>query len=96
MPNNLEDLKTVLDRAHAQAATGKGNNRHANGEDQFIDQLIGKIPSMVGLGFNRGQAIKKIVESQRLQKDHAINELLGAINYIASVILVLESEKDNG
>jgi hypothetical protein len=35
-----------------------------------------------------GQAIKKILESQRLPKGAAIHELLGAINYLAGAIIV--------
>lgn len=84
-------LHDVLLDAWAQAAQGKGNDRHATGqafEDQpmqVISQLIG---SRDGMAF---QAIKKIQESQRMEKDAAIRELLGAINYIAGMVIYLES-----
>jgi hypothetical protein len=38
------------------------------------------------------QAAKKMHESQRLETDRAINELLGAINYISARIIYLRSK----
>ena len=40
------------------------------------------------------QAIKKVQESTRLDRDKAVFELLGAINYLAGAVIHLE--KDNG
>ena len=86
-------LRNVLDRAFDQAASGKGADRHANGLPfdqqpmQTISQLVG---SSDGL---RYQAIKKIQEAGRMDKDAAIRELLGAINYIAGTIIYMESDK---
>ena len=51
-----------------------------------------QIQDLVGEGFALGQAIKKMQESQRLSHDAAIRELLGAINYIAGVIIHKERE----
>lgn len=89
-----EQLETILGEALEQAAAGKGKERHATGqvfEDQPM-QLISKL-----LGDNHGlafQAIKKIQESLRLPDDRAERELLGAINYIAGMIIFLrETEK---
>lgn len=85
------ELNRILHEAYNQASIGKGVERH--GEDnQWEEQIICKIPQVVGTGFNEGQAIKKIIESHRLPKDMRIKELLGAIVYIASAIYVIEQE----
>jgi hypothetical protein len=48
---------------------------------------------LTGSGFALGQAIKKMEESQRLpNKEAAIQELLGAIVYIAGAIIYLEED----
>lgn len=86
-----EALLHVLTRAYQQAAVGKGAERHAVNRPfteqpmQTISQLLG---SDTGLLY---QAMKKIQESQRLDRDAAIRELLGAINYIAGAIIFKES-----
>lgn len=59
---NYTSLRSVLDEAYAQAATGKGKERHAGGQP-FEDQPMQVISDM--LGSNDGmayQAIKKIRE----------------------------------
>lgn len=85
-------LQKVLDEAHFQASQGKGRERHANDRD-FIDQPIMEIGRMCGPGFNTGQAMKKIQEAMgmlsRGQDDAAIRELLGAINYTASAVILI-------
>jgi len=86
-----ESLSSILERALLQAAEGKGKKRHASGEP-FEKQPICQIRRNVGGGFTRGQAIKKIIESGRLSRAHAVHELLGAINYIAAEIICLESD----
>jgi hypothetical protein len=84
-----KELERILLDAYNQAAKGKGYERH--GEDnRWDEQIICKIPQVVGTGFNEGQAIKKIIESHRLPKDMRIKELLGAIVYVASAIYVIE------
>ena len=87
-----EQLETILGEALEQAAAGKGKERHATGqafEDQPM-QLISKLlDDNHGLAF---QAIKKIQESLRLSPDRAERELLGAINYIAGMIIFLRAE----
>lgn len=91
--DKYDSLRDVLARAYIQAASGKGKERHANG-DNFEDQPIITISKL--LNSNDGplfQAMKKIQESKRLERDRAINELLGAINYIAAAIIYLEQEK---
>ena len=91
-----ESLAVVLNEALDQASHGKGKERHANGRD-FLDQPIMEISRMVGVGYQTGQAMKKTQEAvgmlNRDQKDRAIAELLGAINYLAAaVILIREGE----
>lgn len=86
-------LASVLDRALAQASSGKGKERHANGKD-FLDQPIMEIGRMVGVGYQTGQAMKKAQEAtgmlQRNEPDRAVAELLGAINYLAAAVLLIE------
>lgn len=92
--SNYNTLSSVLTRAYEQASGGKGKERHAQGQSfdeqpmQMISRLVG---SQDGMAF---QAIKKIQESQRLPTiERQVAELLGAINYIAGMVVYLESEK---
>jgi hypothetical protein len=85
-----DKLLEVLLVAHNQAVSGKGKERHANDND-FENQPIMWIEEEFK-SFQLGQAVKKIHESQRLDNDHAIHELLGAINYIAAHIIYLKGE----
>lgn len=81
-----ESLLGVLNEAYEQVAFGKGKERHANGKP-FEQQRMIVIDRAVGGGFCRGQAIKKIEESQGQDVDGAVVNLLGAINYIAGEII---------
>lgn len=83
-----ESLAAVLEQALEQAQNGKGRERHATGQP-FDQQPIMTIADMVGPGYQLGQAIKKLQESQRLDISAAIAERLGAINYIAASIIHL-------
>lgn len=87
IPEGYESLGLALGEAVAQAARGKGADRHAEKGEPFSDQLIMSIPKRLGPGgecFCLGQAAKKIFESRRLAPAPARAELLGAINYIAA------------
>ena len=87
IPEGYESLGLALGEAVAQAARGKGADRHAEKGEPFSDQLIMSIPKRLGDGgecFCLGQALKKICESRRLPPDRARAELLGAINYVAA------------
>jgi len=85
-------LRDVLRRAAEQASEGKGAERHSFGEP-FEEQKICQITRWVSLGYPLGQAIKKTVEAQRLPPGQAVRELLGAINYLAAAIIIIE-ERD--
>lgn len=82
-------LHEVLDMAFKQASQGKGKERHATEGEPFERQIICEVCRRVGHGYTWGQAVKKIYEAERLPKDRAIAELLGAINYLAADIIVL-------
>lgn len=86
-------LWRVLYAAYDQAANGKGKERHANNKP-FTAQPIMEIARMVGPGYQLGQAMKKAQEAggmiQRGQPDRARAELLGAINYLAACVLMIE------
>lgn len=85
-----ESLAHVLARAFDQASNGKGQERHANALP-FHKQPMQVIAGQVGPAFLTGQAIKKIQGSQVLPARRDVAELLGAINYIAGVVIYLEN-----
>jgi len=84
-----EPLRQILLDAFEQSASGKGSERHGNGQP-WTQQPILTITRSVGLGFPTGQAIKKTIEAsgmvERAQLDAAERELLGAIVYLAGAI----------
>jgi len=92
--NDYATLKSVLDRAFDQASKGKGKERHAQNLP-FDKQPMLTISDMVGSADGlRYQAIKKIQESKRLPViGHQVAELLGAINYLAGVVIFTEKKK---
>ena len=90
VPEGYEALAKVLSLAMAQASSGKGKERHGGHGEPFHEQQICEIQKRVGGGFCQGQAVKKIYEADVLDCERAIDELLGAINYIAAAIIVLQ------
>lgn len=89
-----ESLANVLQRAYCQAANGKGAERHACHRpftEQPMQTISELLQSPVGLLY---QAMKKIQESQRLDKDAGVRELLGAINYLAGAVIFLEDDRE--
>lgn len=87
-------LANVLERAYGQAAHGKGAERHAC-QRPFTEQPMQTISRLIGS--HDGllyQAMKKIQESKRMDKDAAVRELLGAINYIAGAVIFLETKEE--
>ena len=88
-----DPLKAVLNLAYAQAMLGKGKERHAE-DKPFQAQIWSVITKTVGLGFPLGQAFKKWDEAQRMARDAAVRELLGAIVYLSmAIITLLDGEK---
>lgn len=89
MLNNLkyQSLGNILLEAYDQAANGKGKERHADGQ-KFEEQPIIVLEKLYQSGV-LFQAAKKMHESQRLEKDAAIRELLGAMNYLAARVIYL-------
>jgi DNA repair exonuclease SbcCD ATPase subunit len=90
--NQYASLHDVLNRAFEHAAAGKGHVRHSNGEkfeDQSTQRIMHLLQDETGAAH---QAIKKIVESRKLNTEAAVLELLGAINYVASLIVYLEGQ----
>lgn len=84
-------LADVLRRALAQASTGKGHERHAEVNEPFERQVIADMARRFGVGSVLGQAFKKSHEAQRLPRERAVAELLGAINYLAAAVIHLEA-----
>lgn len=85
-------LREVLNLAYLQAAEGKGAERHGNG-CSWDEQPIFEIAAKVGLGYPLGQAAKKSQEARGMANrgdvQAAQREILGAINYLASVHVAL-------
>lgn len=92
-----EKLVAVYQAAHDQAAKGKGDERHANGQpfhEQRMQQISGLLRSSDGMAF---QAIKKLTEGLQFE-DHARREaeLLGALNYIAGIVIYYRELRGRG
>jgi hypothetical protein len=85
---NYASLHDVLTSALAQAATGKGAERHGSGlpfEEQPMQVISDLLQSNDGMAF---QAIKKVREGLAMPDLQACErELLGAINYIAGIVI---------
>lgn len=90
-----DPLRYVLNMAYHQAMSGKGKERHAD-DKPFLCQAWHAIVTALGdrgVGFLGGQAMKKMQESQRMDKEAAIRELIGAINYISMAVIEIMEEK---
>jgi hypothetical protein len=86
---DYESLRRVLEAAYDQASMGKGKERHEGDGLAFIDQPMQAVSKLLntsdGLAF---QAIKKVTEQQGMKTfEQKERELLGAINYIAGIIV---------
>lgn len=90
------EADAVFEAAMAEAAEGKGRDRHASGEP-FERQPMMAITAMVGVGFPLGQAQKKAQEAARFATagdvDCARAEILGGINYFAGALIALEGRR---
>lgn len=93
MSDNYAVLRGIYDEAVAQAASGKGKERHANGEP-FEEQRMLKISRM--LRSERGmayQVCKKVAEGLDLPTvERQVGELLGAMNYLAGIVIFLREQ----
>lgn len=95
-------LRRVLMAALADAARGKGADRHGGQllglpTAPFVDQQMMRNARIYGIGYPLGQAAKKGEEAAmfaaRGEPERARAELLGAINYLAGAVLLLEGER---
>ena len=85
-----EKLAKVLAAAYLQASEGKGHERHASGEP-FHEQPICAINRLLGsIDGALYQVSKKGHEARRLPRERAVKELLGAINYAAACVILVE------
>ena len=72
----------------------RGKERHAENGKGFHAQDICQEARDLGLAYPIGQARKKAKETLRLDPDRAIQDLLGAINYLAAAVIVIEERKE--
>lgn len=90
------ELERILNDAYDFAARGKGEERHGNGGLPWSQQRIHTIGNELGTGFAIGQAVKKLFESEGLDDDAAVREILGAITYAASAVYLIRQGKRHG
>tara|TARA_Y100001963_G_C6792407_1_gene456384 strand:+ start:8053 stop:8610 length:558 start_codon:yes stop_codon:yes gene_type:complete len=92
-----EKLQEVLHRAYDQAANGKGKERHSSNNtipfhEQRMQTISDLIKSPKGMEY---QVVKKITEGMEMKEtERTTKELLGAINYIAGIIIFLEKQNN--
>lgn len=90
---HYRSLHRALMLAYEQAATGKGKQRHAD-DIPFENQKMLRNARKYGYKALLFQAVKKAEESVRLHEiygvEATIRELLGAINYLAAAVILLE------
>ena len=99
LSNNYWHLSVVLCAAYAQAAVGKGKERHAQ-DDPFLDQPIISIGQLLKSPDGEAyQAIKKVREGLMMHRtgesERCIREILGAINYLAATAILVAEESHN-
>ena len=94
VPSEYISLGLVMQSALEQASKGKGRERHASEGEAYEDQIICEVARRVGLGYPLGQAVKKIYESQRLIPQLGVQELLGAMNYLAAAVIVMQERME--
>ncbi len=90
VPEEYNTLWRVYIAAYEQASEGKGRERHAEAGEPYEKQIICEVARRVGLGYPLGQAVKKVYESQRLGGVRGLDELLGAMNYLAAAFIVMQ------
>src|SRR5690625_1078705 len=92
-----ERLAAVFQDAHDQAALGKGKERHANGEP-FHEQRMQKVSRTQGNAYGMAfQVQKKMLEGLEMADREACRrELLGALNYLAGIVIYLDDQEAGG
>lgn len=88
-----EELAEVFSDAFFQAAHGKGAERHANDlpfHEQRMQTISKTLGSDKGMAF---QVIKKLTEGLQLDQDRREKELLGAIVYLAGIVIYHRKEQ---
>lgn len=92
-----ERLHDVYQDAHHQAAYGKGNERHANDlpfHEQRMQTISQGLNSPDGMAY---QVIKKLQEGLQMEDPGARRrELLGALNYLAGIVIFLDDREAGG
>lgn len=90
------ELRRILEDAIRVGAAGKGEARHGVVSEQWDKQPIISIQELLqNSGFALGQTIKKCQEASHFDDpQQAINELYGAIVYVAGAIKFLEKVRD--
>lgn len=94
-----DSLFSVLVEALDQAQVGKGADRHNMGGDiPFEEQRMQKISQLLdspdGMAY---QVCKKVTEGIGLPTvDRQVAELLGAINYLAGMVIFLRMRETKG
>lgn len=88
-----DHLAAILQKAFDQSARGKGVVRHGDGKPWHEQDII-TIGQKAGIGFNIGQAMKKLSEAcgmlDRGEEQPALAEMLGAIVYTASAYYIVQ------
>lgn len=87
-------LREVLDMALDQASAGKGKERHAPNGERFEDQRMLSISRLLVSEYGMAyQVCKKVSEGLILPTtERKVAELLGAINYIAGIVIYLRGK----
>lgn len=88
-------LVKVFEAAYEQTAEGKGKERHAVEDQPFEMQTMCEITRRVQgspVSPMLYQAVKKCYESPRLSLSRARTELLGAIDYLAAGVILLDEQ----
>lgn len=87
-----QGLMEVLMEAYGRATSGKGKERHEGEHPDFEKQDMMQVMDDFGPDFCFGQVRKKMIESKRMRKSAARNELLDAIVYLAGAIIWNEKQ----
>lgn len=95
--DGYERLHDVYRDAHDHAAYDKGKERHANDlpfHEQRMQTISQGLNSPVGMAY---QVIKKLQEGLQMEDAGARRrELLGALNYLAGIVIFLDDQEAGG